>query len=148
MYLTSNQFPELKFLGTHSKPHGVSGIDKNYNMRFDPKLVHGTYAIHLIHRDCNSCTYSLDQPWIKGFTENQQPRYQPIKDLTYWPVLGSFDNWNIIKLSHKATSGEEIDKINQVVIDGINNNMDKLVQTGQYGAINTTYTAKMGYYVI
>ena len=63
-------------------------------------------------------------------------------------MLGYFNNWNIIQLSHKATSCEEIDKINQVVLDVISDNMAALVQTGKYGAINKTYTTAMGYYVI
>ena len=34
---------------------------------------------------------------------------------------------------------EDIDKINQVVLDVISKNISALVQTDQYGAINTTY---------
>ena len=71
-----------------------------------------------------------------------------MKECTYWTVLGSFNNFNIIKLSQKATSSEEIDKIHQVVLEIISENMDELVQTDEYVAINTTYTTKMGYYVI
>ena len=63
-------------------------------------------------------------------------------------MLGYFNNWRILKLSHQATFSEEIDKIHQVVLDGISKKMDELVQTGQYGDINTTYTSTMGYYVI
>ena len=63
-------------------------------------------------------------------------------------MLGSFNNCNILKLSHKETSSEEIDKIHQVVLDGLSENMTALVKTDKYGAINTTYTTKMGYYMI
>ena len=62
----------------------------------------------------------------------------------YWPLLGSFNNWNIIHFSHKATSSEDIDKIIQVIIDDISDNMYALVQMGQYGAIYTTYTTTLG----
>ena len=60
-------------------------------------------------------------------------------------MLGSFNNWNIIQLSQKAISTEGIDKIHQVVQDGISDNMATLVQTVIYGTINTTYTTTMGY---
>ena len=40
IYCATNQFPELKFLGPQKKPHGVSGLGKNYNIRFDTKLGH------------------------------------------------------------------------------------------------------------
>ena len=38
--------------------------------------------------------------------------------------------------------------MNQFILDDISDNMDALLQTGKYGAINTKYTTKMGYYVI
>ena len=60
----------------------------------------------------------LNQPWAPGMSAQQQPCYQNVKYCTYWPVLGSFNNWNIIQLSHKATSSEVIEKIDQVVLDG------------------------------
>ena len=58
----TNQFPELKFLGPHNKPHGVRGLGKNYYKCFDPKLGHGRYAIRPIPCACTSCTSILDQP--------------------------------------------------------------------------------------
>ena len=60
----------------------------------------------------------------------------------------SFNNWNILKLSYKATSSEEIDKIHQVLLDRISDNMDALVQTYKCGGINTIDTTTMDYYVI
>ena len=45
-------------------------------------------------------------------------------------MLGYFNNWNIIKLSHKETTSEEIEKIHQVVLDGIDENMDALAKKG------------------
>ena len=58
----------------------------------------------------------------------------------YWPVLGPFNNWNIIQLSHKSTPSDSFDEIHQVVLDGISDNMASLVESVNYGAINTTYT--------
>ena len=63
-------------------------------------------------------------------------------------MVGSFNNCKIIIFSHTATSSEYIDKISQVLLDGISENMSALMQTGNYGAINKTYTTKMGYYLI
>ena len=63
-------------------------------------------------------------------------------------MLGYYNNQNILQLLHKVTFSEEIDKINQVLIDDIIDKMSALVQTGKYGAINTTYTTAMVYYVI
>ena len=109
MYCAKNQFPELNFLGPHNKSHGVRGLVKHYNMRVYPQLDHFTYEIHLIPCYFTSCTYSLYQTWITFLPAHQQPCYQPIKDCTYLHVFGSFKNWKIIKLSHKATCSEDMD---------------------------------------
>ena len=45
-------------------------------------------------------------------------------------MLGSFNNCDIIHFSHKATSSKDIDKIHQVVLDQISENMAALVQNG------------------
>ena len=111
IHCSTNQFPKLKFLGTHKKPHSVRGLGNNDQICFDTKTGHGPHAIRHIPYNCTYCTYSIEQPWIPVLTAQQQPSYQPIKDCTYWPVFGSFNNWNIIKLSHKATYSEELEKL-------------------------------------
>ena len=106
IYCAINQFPELQSLGFYNKTHGVLGLGKNYHLRFDPKLGNDTFAIRRIPCDCTPCTSILGQPWIPGMTAHQKPCYQPVKYCTYWPVLGYFRNWNILKLSHNSKSSE------------------------------------------
>ena len=62
--------------------------------------------------------------------------------------MGSFNNWNIIKCSHKATISEAFEEIHQVVLDGISDNMSSLVKYGKYCYMNTKDTTISGYYVI
>ena len=90
----------------------------------------------------------LENNWAPRVPPHQQPRYKPVKDFTFWPVLGSFNKWSIIKFSHKATFIEDIDRINNFVIDVISDNMYALAKTGKYVDINTTYTTTMGNCVI
>ena len=90
----------------------------------------------------------LDKPWISGISSDKQERYKPVTKCTYWPLLGAFNNWNIILLSSKLTSSDTFDEIHQVVLDGISDNMASLVESGKYGAINTTDTSTNGFYVI
>ena len=90
----------------------------------------------------------LDKTWIPGLTPEKQPRYQPVTDCYYWPVLGSFNNWNIILLSQKATTSEAFEEIHKVLLDGISDNMASLVQCGNHGAMNPTYPTTMVYYII
>ena len=63
-------------------------------------------------------------------------------------MLGSFNNWDIINFSHRATSSEDIEKNDQVVLEGISDNMAVLLKTSQYGVINRIYMTKIGYCVI
>ena len=63
-------------------------------------------------------------------------------------MIGLFNNWNIITLSYKATTGGAFEEINQVLLYYISNNIASLVQSGKYGYIYTTDTTIMGYYVI
>ena len=85
---------------------------------------------------------------ISGISSDKHERYKPVTNCTYFPVLGYFNNWNIIQLSSKSTSSDTFYEINQVVLDGISDNMASLVESGTYGYINTTNTSTNGFYVI
>ena len=118
-FVIQTSFRTFLFCGPHTKPHGVKGLSKNYNMIFDPQLGHSIFAIRLIPCVCVEFTSTLEKPGIPGFPPQQQPRYQPVTYCTYWPVLGSFKNWNVITLSHKVTRSEVFEGIHQVFLDGI-----------------------------
>ena len=57
-------------------------------------------------------------------------------------------NRNIIELSSNSTSTETFDEIHQDILDGISDNIASLVESGKYGAINTTDTSTNGFYAI
>ena len=63
------------------------------------------------------------------------PFFSPNSKCTYWSVLGSFNNWNIIQLSHKSTPFGAFYEIHQVVLDGISDKTASLVKSGEYGDI-------------
>ena len=84
------------------------------------------------------------KPRYPGVPSHQQTHYKHVKYFTYYPVLGSFNNWNIILFSHNATSTEYIDTNNQVILDIISENMSAFVKAGNYGDINITDTSTMG----
>ena len=101
IYCDTNQLPTLPFCGSHPKPHGERGLGKHYNLRFDPNLGHGICAIRRIPCDYSTCTSMFEKPWIYGIQSTKQVRYQPFTNSTYWPVLGPYNNWNIIELTPK-----------------------------------------------
>ena len=90
----------------------------------------------------------IDKPWNHGLEPHQQPHYQPVIYFTYWQLIGSFNNWNIITLLHKETTSEAFEEIYYVVLDVISDNMASLVESGNYVAMNKTDTSTMRYYVI
>ena len=51
-------------------------------------------------------------------------------------------------MSQKSTPYDAFDKIQEVVLDGISDNMDSLVESGNYVAIKTTHTTTNEFYVI
>ena len=63
-------------------------------------------------------------------------------------MLGSLNNWIIIKFTNKTTSKEGFDSFIKTVLDIISDNMASLVQLCKYGAINEAGPTTMGYYVI
>ena len=109
---------------------------------------HGKFAIQIISCVCISYTNILDKTWAYGIDPTKQPHYQPVVECIYWPVLDSFNNWNIIQFTNKTTSSEEFYAVHKVFLDGISDNIAYLVQIGKYGVINATDTSTMGYYVI
>ena len=128
--------------------HGARGLIKHYHLRFYPKRGHGICAFLRILCDCGACTPMLDQTWVSGIPSKKQAHYQPLIYCTYWPVLGSFKNCNIIHMSPKSTPFEVFDYIHQVVFDRISDNMASLLQSGKNGFINTANTTTNGYYTI
>ena len=106
MYFDTNQFPTLPFFGSHPKPHGERGLGKHYRLSFDPNLGHGICEIFRIPCACVACTSMMYQPWISGIWSTKQARYQPVVNFTYWPVLGIYNNWNIIHLTPKSIPRE------------------------------------------
>ena len=90
----------------------------------------------------------LEKPWISGIPSEKKAYYQPVTNYTYFPVLGSDNNFNIIELTPKSTHFEAFDDIHQVVLDGIIDHMALLVQSGMYSAVNKDDTTTKGFYVI
>ena len=131
-------------MGSHSKPHGARGLSKHYHSCFDQKLGNDICEILRIPCACVACTPMIDKPWIYGIPSDKQERYKLVTKCTYWPLLVSFNNWNIIQLSHKSTPSDAFDEIHQVVLDVISDNIASLFESEKYEAINTTDTTKNG----
>ena len=123
-------------------------MSKHYHLSFDPKLGHGICAILRITCACVRCKSMLYKPWIYVIPSKEQACYHPVTNCTYLPVLGSYNNLNIIELSQKSTPFEAFLGIHKVVIDGIIEKMDLILQSSMYGDIDTDDTTTNGIYVI
>ena len=56
----------------------------------------GVCEIRRVQCACVACTSMLDKPWIYGIPSDKQERYKTVIKCTYWPVLGAFNNQNMI----------------------------------------------------
>ena len=92
-------------------------------------------------------TTLLERNWYPGIPHTAQLRYQTVVYFTNWNVLVGYNNWNIINFTNKTTYVEEFDNVPRVVFGNISDNMASIVNTGNYVAINTLYSTKMGCYV-
>ena len=90
----------------------------------------------------------LDKNCIYGIPSNKKEHYKPVTKFTYWPVLWSLNNCNIIQLSQKSIPYDSFDKIHQVFLNGISNHMASLVESVNYGSIKITEIKTNGFYVI
>ena len=88
-------------------------------MSLEPKLGQGICAIWGIMCVFVDFTSMLDKTWSPVVSHNYQPWYKPFLDSTYWPMLGYFNNWNIIEFNNKGTSSEDFDYVNKIFLDGI-----------------------------
>ena len=148
MYFNTNKLPALPFCGPHSKPHCARGLSTHYHFRFDQKLGNGLCAVLRIPCDCVACTAMLYKSCIYSIPSYEKERYKPVTKCNYWTVLGSFNNWNIIIVSQKSNTSDAFDEIHQVFLGVISDNMSLLVESGNYGSINTIGTENNGIYVI
>ena len=148
MHCNTNQFSALPFFCPHQNPCGTRGLSNHYHLRSNPKLGHVICDICRISCACVACTSILDKPWISDIPSNKQACYQYVTNCTYWPVLISFNNWNIIQMSQKVTHFEVFEGIHHVVLGGIGDNMASFFQYGKYVSIKTAYTSTDVYCVI
>ena len=120
MYFVTKQFTTLKCCVPLAKPHGLWGLIKNNHLWLDPKLGHGICEIHQKPSACVSCTTMSDNKWSPGVSRTENPYCQHVLDYKNWPMLGTYNNWNIINLTNEYISIEYFDDIQNVFLDLIN----------------------------
>ena len=98
IYCNTNKLPGFSFCVPHSKPHGAGGLSKHYHLRFAPKIGNVVCAISRISCACVACTSIIDKPGISGIPSDKQEHYKTATNCMHFPVLGTFNNWNIIQL--------------------------------------------------
>ena len=125
-----NTVPSIVILWSTWKPHGVRGLSKHHHLRLDPKLGYGKCAIRRISCVWIYCINMLDKPWFIDSEPTRKTHHQPVEYCTYWPVLGSFNNWKMIQFTNKTTTNEDFDVVHKVVLYGINENMSAFIQNG------------------
>ena len=63
-------------------------------------------------------------------------------------MLETLNDCSIVNFSKKATTQKDIEKYVMWSYMAFSDNMEELVKTNEYDAINTTYNSTMGYPVV
>eukprot|EP00957_Ditylum_brightwellii_P152844 11633712-Ditylum_brightwellii.AAC.1 len=68
----------------------------HYHCRTGPDLGEGKYSRWCIPCACHASTNKFDSQWDMKLEPEDQPRYAPVEDCIYYPVLGEYNNWIIM----------------------------------------------------
>jgi hypothetical protein len=124
---------------TRGLPKGAhSGLLARYNIRTDPDLGVGRAALHQIPCSCQACRLQLAQPWAPLTPIAEQRRYQENNECQYWPIFKGLNDWLIVDLSPTAaTDMDDVQEACYDVIEGLCEQMSRLIKIGLTGAVAT-----------
>ena len=114
----------------------------------------GFVAVRRIPCYCVACVKKVASKWQSNKDIYNQDRYiGDNPNCIYWDILGSYNNWKIIKcidkVKDKSKEDDEIIKVKQCAIQHMTNYFEELIQVGDYAAISTTdRKAESGYYLV
>eukprot|EP00957_Ditylum_brightwellii_P108097 8246718-Ditylum_brightwellii.AAC.1 len=91
--------------------------------RTDPDLGEGKCAMQCIPCACHAYINRLDLQWDLKLEPEDQPRYVPVEDCVYYPVLGEYNNCIIMKFNKdKYTNDDYLDEIHRIVLNSVQSN--------------------------
>ena len=106
--LNKSQFnaecPPVGANGKRGKKYSTKvGLKEMYHFRFIPELPRDTVAIRRIPCLCKECKSCLDKPWNNDLSPSKQPMFCQVMGCRMEPVMGSLNDWNLVKLRKKRT---------------------------------------------
>ena len=114
------------------------GIRAMYNIRADYELGENTIALRRVPCYCTHCTDTMLAKWDHNISDpKKQDRYKPTKNCVLWPVLGEFNDWQIMSLGAlELNDEEEEEEMRMDVIVSIAEQMASQVTIGGVGIMN------------
>ena len=98
---------------------------------------------------CHACSTKLYIPWDSTTKEAYiQPRYGKVNNFKYSKILGSHNNWVIMKFLDDGSDNVEYECINRNILDDNVTNTSLISTEVNYGAIDDDDSACHGYYII
>jgi hypothetical protein len=122
-----------------------------YHIRCDPELGQGFCAMRRIPCACNACVEQLSHKWMPKIDKLLQPRYAIEPPLCkYSSILRGYNKWYITELiiDTKTTTKEEMQEMRETVLMGMTQVSSEEIQTGSFGAFQTSDKQTLGYYIV
>ena len=130
------------------------GLNSHYHIRADPMLGVGYVAVRRIPCYCKGCIDKLKIKWSSIHDIFHQKRYLGDNpNCIYWNILGSYNNWRIVKCIDvtKSLSNEkkEILRVKKTATQHMSSYISQNIMVGEYAAISTVdKKADSGYYLV
>ena len=86
------------------------GLIFHYSIRADPFLGVGYVAVRQITCSCSVCLSKLYFSWNRSQYKYNQDQYRgENQNCVYWPIIGSYNNWQIIHFVCSRKQHKSID---------------------------------------
>ena len=110
----------------------------HYNTISDPFLGIGYIYVSHISCSCSACLVKMASPWNRSQDKYNHYRCKgENKNYIYWPILRSYNNWQIIyyiaSRKKKSTETDTNVHIKQNAINNIALNTEKYISNNDYG---------------
>ena len=92
----------------------------------------------------------IQKEWVNGIDDDEQPRFQNVKDCRFAKVLGDQNRWYIKEITERSDSvKEDGDEMRFLVIRNITTAVAREIKEGRFGAQATSDPgAQQGYYLL
>ena len=125
--------------------------NSRYHVFCCPEMGVGTLAMRRIPCACDACNTMIRQEWVNGKSPEEQPRFRTVTDCKYRSILGTRNEWDIVRLQQDTRLGDADDGEEGLAeaFCSVTVTIAESIEIGNVGAIVTTgKREKEGFYLV